>query len=211
MKSLKPVLVLPLAAALTLSACDTMGERETAGVATGAFLGGLLGAAVPGNRGATAAVGAVTGAVVGGMIGHELDRQAGDLRSAFSNSDIEVINEGTYLRVVMPQGILFATDSFAVSPALYPDLQALAANLREYPNSQVQVVGHTDNTGDPNYNMNLSRQRAQAVANVIVSSGVSSGRIQAVGKGDSEPVATNLSAAGRQQNRRVEVLIIPNE
>ena len=92
---------------------------------------------------------------------------------------------------------------------LSDDLRALAENLREYPNSSVQVVGHTDNTGQASYNLTLSQRRAQAVLGVIQSNGVGAARLQAVGKGDSEPVATNLTPEGRAQNRRVEVLIIP--
>lgn len=210
MITLKPLFVLPLVSVLALAGCESIGQREGAGLATGAAVGGLVGAAIPGNRAATAAVGAVGGAIVGGLIGNQLDKQAGDLRSSFSNSSIQVINTGSFLKVVMPQGILFPTDSSTVSPALYPDLAALAQNLREYPNSSVQVVGHTDNTGQASYNLGLSQRRAQAVLAVIQSNGVGAARLQAVGKGDSEPVASNLTPDGRAQNRRVEVLIIPN-
>jgi molybdopterin-guanine dinucleotide biosynthesis protein len=93
---------------------------------------------------------------------------------------------------------------------LLQEVRALAENLREYPNSSVQVVGHTDNTGQPSYNLGLSQRRAQSVLSVIQSNGVGAARLQAVGKGDSEPVASNLTPDGRAQNRRVEVLIIPN-
>ncbi len=209
MTTLKPLFVLPLVSVLALTGCSTVGQREGAGIATGAAVGGLVGAAIPGNRAATAASGAIGGAIVGGLVGNQLDKQAGDLRSSLSNSSIQVINTGSYLKVVMPQGILFPTDSADVSPALYPDLRALAENLREYPNSSVQVVGHTDNTGQASYNLTLSQRRAQAVLGVIQSNGVGAARLQAVGKGDSEPVATNLTPEGRAQNRRVEVLIIP--
>ncbi|WP_288927623.1 OmpA family protein [uncultured Maritimibacter sp.] len=209
MTTLKPLFVLPLVSVLALTGCSTVGQREGAGIATGAAVGGLVGAAIPGNRAATAAAGAIGGAIVGGLVGNQLDKQAGDLRSSLSNSSIQVINTGSYLKVVMPQGILFPTDSADVSPALYPDLRALAENLREYPNSSVQVVGHTDNTGQASYNLTLSQRRAQAVLGVIQANGVGAARLQAVGKGDSEPVATNLTPEGRAQNRRVEVLIIP--
>ena len=210
MQLMRPVFILPLAATLALAGCDTMGTRERSGVATGAAVGGVLGAIIPGNRVATAAVGAVGGAVVGGMIGSELDRQAGELRSSFGDSRIQVINTGSALKVVMPQDILFAFDSSEISQGLRGDLRALAEHLRKYPNSTVQVIGHTDNTGDANYNLNLSRQRAEAVANVLLRNGVGSARVRSIGKGDSEPVATNLTAEGRAQNRRVEVMIIPN-
>lgn len=210
MTRLKPVLVLPVLAALTLSACSSMGQRERAGVATGAAAGGLLGALVPGNRGATAAAGAAGGAVVGGIIGSRLDAQAEDLRESFDDSRIEVTNTGSALKVVMPQDILFATDSADISPALSGDLRALAAHLQDYPGSRVEVIGHTDNTGDAGYNLGLSERRAQSVTRVLLNNGVRGARVQAIGKGDSEPVTTNLTPEGRAQNRRVEVMIIPN-
>ncbi|MBV7377812.1 OmpA family protein [Maritimibacter dapengensis] len=210
MTLMKPILILPLVGALTLSACDTMGSRERAGVATGAVAGGLLGAAIPGNRGATAAIGAAGGAVVGGIVGSQLDRQAGELRQNFGNDRIQVINTGTALKVVMPQDILFATDSATVSPGLTGDLRVLAAHLRKYPGSRVRVIGHTDNTGDAGYNLQLSERRAQAVTAALVSNGVGGTRVVSVGRGDSQPVATNLTPEGRAQNRRVEIIIDPN-
>lgn len=210
MTFLKPVLVLPLAGMLTLSACDTLGQRETTGLAAGAAVGGALGAAIPGNRAATAAVGAVGGAVVGGIIGSQLDKQAGELRNSFGDGRIQVINTGSSLKVVMPQDILFATDSATLSSTLISDLQILAQHLQKYADSTVQVVGHTDNTGAASYNLDLSQRRAQAVSSVLVQNGVSSGRVQSIGKGDSAPVTTNLTPEGRAQNRRVEVVIIPN-
>lgn len=210
MTLMKPVLILPLLGAMTLSACDTMGTRERTGVATGAVAGGLLGAAIPGNRAATAAAGAAGGAIVGGLIGNQLDKQAGELRQSFGNSRIQVINTGTALKVIMPQDILFATDSASVSPGLTGDLRVLAEHLRKYPGSTVQVIGHTDNTGAAAYNRDLSTRRAQAVASQLTANGVGAARVQAVGRGDSDPVATNLTPEGRAKNRRVEVMIIPN-
>jgi outer membrane protein OmpA-like peptidoglycan-associated protein len=93
---------------------------------------------------------------------------------------------------------------------LQSDLGVLARHLQKYRNSTVQVVGHTDNVGDANYNLNLSRRRAAAVTAVLVSNGVSSGRVATIGKGEDQPIASNLTAQGRAQNRRVEIIIIPN-
>jgi outer membrane protein OmpA-like peptidoglycan-associated protein len=209
MNILKPVLVLPLAAVLTLTACETAGPRERTGATIGAVGGGLLGAALGGSPGAAAA-GAVAGGIVGGAIGHGLDAQAGELRNAFGDSRIGVVNTGSALIVTMPQDILFATDSANLTGALQSDLGVLARHLQKYRNSTVQVVGHTDNVGDANYNLNLSRRRAAAVTAVLVSNGVSSGRVATIGKGEDQPIASNLTAQGRAQNRRVEIIIIPN-
>lgn len=210
MISVKPIFALPVVAALTLTACDDLGRRESTGLATGAAVGGLVGAAVPGNRAATAAVGAVGGAIVGGMIGSQLDKQAGELRASFGDDRIQVINTGTALKVVMPQDILFATDSATISSGLTGDLQVLARHLQKYPSSRVQVIGHTDNTGTAAYNLDLSKRRANSVISALSQYGVGGARLEAVGKGDSDPVATNLNAEGRAKNRRVEIMIIPN-
>lgn len=180
------------------------------GALLGGALGGIFGAATAGNNTAkSAAVGAVAGAVVGGLIGNQLDKQAADLESSLGNSDIQVINTGTELKVIMPQGILFATDSSSVSPAMFDDLWALSQNLQQYPNSTIDVIGHTDNTGTAAYNQSLSRQRAQSVTSILISNGVSSNRLRTIGMGEDQPVASNLNESGRAQNRRVEVIIRP--
>jgi outer membrane protein OmpA-like peptidoglycan-associated protein len=206
---IKPVVILPLAAALTLTACTEMGPRQTTGTATGAVAGGLLGG-IFGRSAGTAAVGAVAGGIVGGMIGQELDRQAGELRSDFGDSRIGVVNTGSSLVVTMPEDILFETDSAALTGPLRSDLAVLARHLNKYPDSTVQVIGHTDNVGAAAYNLNLSRQRASAVAAELISGGVSAARVSSIGRGEDEPVASNLTAEGRAQNRRVEIVILPN-
>ena len=103
---------------------------------------------------------------------------------------------------------MFATDSANVRSDLRADLGALANNLQSYPQSQVQVIGHTDNVGDAGYNQSLSERRAVAVGNVLISEGVPSGRIQTYGRGESQPLASNLTSEGRAQNRRVEIRLI---
>ena len=109
----------------------------------------------------------------------------------------------------MPEGILFDFDSAAIRAGLQSDLRALARNLQQYPNTTVDVVGHTDSEGSAEYNMDLSSRRAAAVAGVLLEQGVAPSRIRSYGRGESEPVATNLTPEGRQQNRRVEVIIRP--
>ncbi|MCB1355824.1 MAG: OmpA family protein [Maritimibacter sp.] len=204
----KPVFVLPLAAALMLTACTTTGPRQNTGAAAGAVAGGLLGGIVSG-RPAGAAIGAVGGALVGGAIGQQLDKQAGELRAGFDDGRISVVNTGNSLVVTMPEAILFATDSSQLTPAIRKNLRVLADHLNKYPSSNVQVIGHTDNQGAASYNLNLSRQRAASVTQVLLNNGVAAYRVTSIGRGEDQPIASNLTPEGRAQNRRVEIVIIP--
>jgi outer membrane protein OmpA-like peptidoglycan-associated protein len=120
-----------------------------------------------------------------------------------------VVNTGNELIVRMPQDILFATDSATVPSSRQGDIRALARNLQQYPDTTVQVVGHTDNTGAAGYNFDLSARRAGSVASILVDTGVSGSRITATGRGEDQPVASNLTPEGRAQNRRVTVIIRP--
>jgi outer membrane protein OmpA-like peptidoglycan-associated protein len=207
----KPVII-AVAGALALTACTENTNRTQAGAATGAVLGGLFGATRDGdNQALKTAAGAAIGAAVGGAIGQQLDRQKAELDQGFANNDIDVINTGSELIVRMPNAILFDTDSAAVRPQLRSDLNVLSGNLMRYPNSTVFVVGHTDSTGTAAYNQNLSQRRAQAVASVLTAGGVAPARIVATGRGEDQPIASNLTPEGRQLNRRVEITIRPNQ
>jgi len=200
---------------LVLTACTDpiTGDpnRTRSGALTGAAIGAVLGGTrESGNdRLRNAAVGAAIGAAGGAVIGNILDRQAAELRGDFSNGQIDVVNTGNELVVRMPQDILFATGSSSVSSGLRGDLGVLAANLNRYPNSVVEVQGHTDNVGTSAFNVNLSQQRAQAVTSILASNGVSQSRLRAVGLGEDRPIASNLTPEGRAQNRRVDIIIRP--
>ena len=139
-----------------------------------------------------------------------MDRQAQELRSDLSNDQIKIENTGSELIVTMPEGILFDIDSAAIRASLQRDVRALAGNLQDYPDSTVDVIGHTDNTGSASYNQDLSARRAGAVAGVLLEAGVANFRVRSYGRGENEPVATNLTPEGRQQNRRVEIVIRPS-
>lgn len=217
----RPV-ILGCIAALTLGACtDGYGINDPADpnrkTKNGAIIGGLIGAAAGVANGDTssqrreqAVIGGLIGAGVGGAIGYNLDQQAADLEQEFSNGDIKIVNTGSELIVTMPQDILFAVDSASVRADLQNDLRALAANLQRYPDSTIDVLGHTDNTGEAAYNQNLSTRRAQSVAAVLIDAGVGASRLRAIGRGEAVPIATNLSPEGRAKNRRVEFVIRPN-
>ncbi|MFV0491790.1 MAG: OmpA family protein [Pseudorhodobacter sp.] len=186
-------------------------RRTQAGMITGAMVGAAAGAMR--DKGSTlgnVAAGAAIGGLVGGAIGNSLDAQAAELRNSIGDNRISVTNTGSQLIVNMPQDILFATDSAALRSDLTAELSAVARSLLNYPNTTVQVVGHTDNTGSASYNRDLSQRRANSVASVLMNNGVPGGRIQAYGRGEDQPIASNLSDAGRAQNRRVEIIIQPN-
>jgi len=216
---LRSPLILAAAAAVTLSACtspdtptNNPNQRTQEGAVIGGLIGALAGASTSGDSGERrrgALIGGLVGAGVGAAVGNSLDKQASELQQSM-DSRVQIINTGSELIVRMPQDILFAVDSANVNPGLQDDLRALAANLQRYPASTIQVVGHTDNTGTAAYNQNLSERRASAVSSVLIGAGVNSSRVRSFGRGESEPLASNLTVEGRAQNRRVDIRIIPN-
>ncbi|OWU86228.1 membrane protein [Oceanicola sp. 22II-s10i] len=200
-------------ALLTLTACGEMnqndGYRNTRNnAAIGAGLGAVTGAILGGDA-KGAAVGGIVGGIAGAAYGGYLDQQERELRGSLG-SDTSIVNTGDRLIVTMPQDILFATDSATLRADQTSDLRTVAASLNRYPNTTVQVIGHTDNTGSADYNQNLSARRAQSVANILIGSGVNGARVQSFGRGEDQPRATNQTVEGRAQNRRVEIVILPN-
>jgi outer membrane protein OmpA-like peptidoglycan-associated protein len=180
---------------------------------TGAVIGGLIGATTRGGDASanlrSAAVGAAIGGLGGAVVGSVMDQQAADLRNSLGNPNVTVTNMGSYLMVNLPDDVLFATGSADVNPALRREVSSIAANLMSYPNSNIRVLGHTDNVGTAALNMDLSQRRARSVADILVASGVPAIRLTTVGMGEDSPVASNLTAEGRAQNRRVEIIITP--
>lgn len=218
MKPLRFPLAAIVAVPLVLAACTDPGmlndpnnpnRNRDSGVLLGAGIGAVLGNLIGDDTEATVA-GAVIGGVAGGVIGNNLDKQEADLRRDLGNDNVMINNTGDRLIVTLPQDILFATDSFAVRSDLQRDLRTVAGNLLAYPDTTVQVVGHTDNVGDALYNLELSQRRAAAVAGVLIDAGVPPRRINTIGQGEDQPIASNLSPEGRALNRRVEIVILPN-
>lgn len=217
----KTPLVAALVSTFALTACTdpaTLGTNPNdpnANTKQGAVIGAGLGAAIgaltgrDGDRTEAAIKGGLLGAAAGGAIGYSLDRQEADLRNSLGNDNVTVQNTGDRLIVTLPQDILFATDSFSVRPDLARDIRAVAANLRAYPDSTIQIIGHTDSDGEAGYNQTLSERRANAVADVLLNEGIPFRRIQTFGRGETQPVASNLTPAGKSQNRRVEIVILP--
>ena len=207
-------------ALLLLTGCVTLqsaanskpGDNTTAGTIMGGVLGAIVGMEMSssGDRGKGAVIGAIVGAGAGNIIGQNLDQQAADLRRDLNNDQVGITNTGSELIVTMPQDILFALDSAAVRSDLRRDLGVVASNLQAYPNSTIEIAGHTDNTGSGSYNQALSQRRAEAVGTILMSNGVQPMRLRTTGRGEEEPVETNLTSEGRVQNRRVEIIIRPN-
>ncbi|WP_101067219.1 OmpA family protein [Roseovarius salinarum] len=190
---------------------DDPNRRAKRGAVLGGLFGAIGGALASDDKAKGALGGAVVGAGAGALIGNALDKQEAQLRRELGDDRVEIRNTGDRLIVTMPQDILFATDSFAVRPDLRDDLRVVAQSLRDYPDSTVQVIGHTDNTGEAAYNQRLSERRANAVADLLMEGGVAFGRIDAFGRGEDQPVASNLTPEGRARNRRVEIVILPEQ
>ena len=188
------------------------GEKTRNGAAIGAGLGilaGIAGGDTADERRRNAAKGAIIGGLIGAGVGSALDKQEEELRAQMGGN-VGIVNNGNNLVVTLPQDILFATNSTAVSSSSQNDIYTLASSINRYPNTTVNVVGHTDSEGDAAYNFDLSQRRAQSVASVLINGGVSPQRIRSIGRGEDQPVASNATAQGRQMNRRVEIIITPN-
>lgn len=202
------------AGALVLAGCvDPYSDRNRSrdGAVTGALIGGMIGLSNDDNRLRRTLTGAAVGAIAGGAIGASLDKQAADLRAQMGSDGVQIVNTGSELVVTMSQDILFEVNSTAVRPDLRRDLAAVAANLQRYPENRLDVIGHTDSSGAAAFNQDLSERRAYAVATILRDAGVPGGRLMAYGRGEEQPVASNLTPEGRAQNRRVELIIRPDK
>ena len=199
--------MLVLTGTLVLGACATEQQTRTAvgtgaGAATGAVIGGVVG------DGRGAAVGAAIGGGLGAAAGHNWDAIKKRLGMDTQGSQVQVTEERQgELKLNVPGNVSFATGSSTIDAQLYPVLNRVASTLKEYPDTTVTVVGHTDNVGNDAANMNLSRERAAAVVNYLHRQGVAMDRMRAEGRGEAEPIADNSTDAGRAQNRRVELLV----
>jgi len=203
-----------LSAVLLLSSCGASNTVKGGGIGAGAggALGAGIGAIIGGGKGAAwgAGVGAVLGGTAGAVVGNKMDKQKKELEQ-INDAQVETINDGQALKVTFESGILFATNSSSLNPASQASLSQFATSLKNNPDTDIQIIGHTDNTGTDAINNPLSEKRAQAVYNYLLQSGVGGTRMTSVGMGSTQPVADNSNVAGRAQNRRVEVFILPNE
>jgi outer membrane protein OmpA-like peptidoglycan-associated protein len=200
-----------LAAVLLLGGCSSLSNTEK-GAIIGTGAGGAAGAAVGKAAGGTAE-GAIIGAAVGGaagaIIGSRMDTKAEELDEELENAEVERVGEG--IKVTFDSGILFDFDSSALRNEARQNLSEFAESMTDFEDTNILVVGHTDAQGAAEYNQGLSERRAESATNYLAERGIDSGRLTSVGRGETEPVASNETAEGRQQNRRVEVAIYANE
>ena len=193
----------------TASSPDYQKTRTGAGI--GAAAGAVIGLLTRGDKFQNALIGAAIGGVAGGAIGNYQDRQAAKLRADTAGTGVQVVQQGNNITLAMPGDITFATNSADLNASFYPVLDKVSSTLVQYDQTMVEVAGHTDSTGGAAYNQALSERRAQSVAAYLTSRGVRGARLIVVGDGESHPIASNDTPEGRQQNRRVELTIVPVE
>ena len=216
MKNFKLFSVFILCGALVLSGCGVSNTAKgtAIGVGGGAAAGAAIGKAA-GNTALGAVIGAAVGGATGAIIGKKMDKQKQELETVLpDNTTVEVVEEegqAPSLRVTFDSGILFATNSSTVSDASKVALSDFAVNLAQNPDTNIKIVGHTDNTGKVDYNQTLSEQRAKSVYDYLLVQGISSKRMAYEGKGIHQPVADNNTVEGRAKNRRVEIMILASD
>jgi len=193
------------------TSCSQM-TRTQKGAVIGSAAGGTIGALI-GKKAGNTAVGAIVGGAIGGtagaFIGRKMDRQAEEIKNTVPGA--EVIKAGEGLIVKFDSGILFDFGKSNLKDAARTNIANLAASMKNNPQTNIMVIGHTDDVGSDSFNYTLSEKRAQSVKDFAVANGVSSSRVNISGKGEAEPIADNTTESGRSQNRRVEIVIVANE
>lgn len=209
-----------LALAVAVTGCTTVDpytreektSHATKGAAIGAAAGAVAGAVSGDNsreRKKRALIGAGVGAIAGGSIGYYMDVQEAKLRERLEGTGVSVTRDGDNIILNMPGNVTFDVDSANIRPGFTDVLDSVALVMTEYKKTLIEVAGHTDSTGSATYNQQLSERRAAAVANYLRGQGIDGQRFLIIGHGESQPIATNETAQGRQQNRRVELTLVP--
>lgn len=191
------------------------GEEKTSNATKGSIIGAIGGAAIgaatssKSDRGKGALIGAAGGAAIGGGIGYYMDKQEAELRRKLEGTGVRVVRNGDQIELVMPGNITFDLNQSSIQPSFMDTLESVALVLKEYDKTIIQIEGHTDSSGSDSYNQLLSEQRANSVRDFLLNQGIEPKRTRAVGYGERYPIATNDTAAGREQNRRVELTLVP--
>jgi outer membrane protein OmpA-like peptidoglycan-associated protein len=211
MRQIRKLVVGSIAIAILTTSCKNMNKTQKGaaiGTAGGAAVGAVIGKAA-GNTALGAIIGATVGGVTGAVIGRKMDKQAEEIKNEVPGAKVERVGEG--IVVEFSSAVLFGFDQAALTSKSEPTLDDLIKILNKYPDTDLEIQGHTDNTGTDSYNQGLSERRAVAVATYLKGHGISSGRVRTVGFGKSSPKYSNDTESGRAQNRRVEFLITANE
>lgn len=216
---MKKTIVAVSVALVGLSGCMTYdpysGEEKTSSATKGSIIGALGGAAVgaatssKSDRGKGALIGAASGAAVGGGIGYYMDRQEAMLRQQLEGTGVRVVRNGDQIELIMPGNITFDVNESSIKPTFSGTLESVGLVLNEFDKTIIQIEGHTDSTGAQSYNQLLSESRAASVRDFLLNQGIQASRTRAVGYGPRYPIASNDTATGREQNRRVELTLVP--
>ena len=178
------------------------------GAGAGAVLSGLIGKAA-GNTAVGAIIGAAVGGTAGALIGRSMDKQAEEMKRDLAGAKVERVGEG--IKITFDSGILFETAQATLQPAAKTNVENLATILNKYPDTNILIEGHTDSDGGTEYNQKLSEDRSASVTNYLLGRGVAQARVTKIGYGETQPIASNDTADGKRQNRRVEIAIFANQ
>jgi outer membrane protein OmpA-like peptidoglycan-associated protein len=211
MKTIRHFSLLLVAFAILFSGCKSMNKTQKGaaiGVGGGAVIGGVVGKAL-GNTAAGVIVGAAVGGTVGAIIGQKMDKQAEEMKKVMGDAEVKRVGEGIIIE--FKDKVLFGYDQSDLTTQSQTSLKKLANVLEKYPDTNIEIIGHTDNKGSDQYNQGLSERRANAAAAYLRSNGIASSRITTKGMGESDPKVSNDTDAGRAENRRVEFVITANQ
>ena len=192
-----------------IAGCASNTSNTQKGAGIGAVVGALVGKGTGDNDKKRYVWGAALGALAGSAIGNYMDKQEQEFRDELAGSGVEVYRDGDNIRLSIPGNITFATGSSTIVTGFYPVLDDVSKVLNRYEKTKLSIAGHTDSVGDASYNTQLSMQRANSVASYLQGTGVNTNRLQTLGMGESQPIASNDNEQGRKQNRRVELSVIP--
>jgi len=206
---MKKTMIAVALSTLIITGCASNTSNTQKGAGIGAVLGALAGKGTGDNDKSRYVWGAALGALAGSAIGSYMDKQEQEFRDELADSGVEVSREGDSIRLSIPGNITFPNDSAAIVTGFYPVLENVAKVLNRYEKTKLSIEGHTDSVGDASYNRQLSMQRANSVANYLQGTNVEANRLQTLGMGEGQPIASNDNAQGRQENRRVELRVIP--
>ena len=216
---MKKMILVFMVANFGLGGCMTYdpytGEEKTSNATKGSIIGAIGGAAIgaatssKSDRGKGALIGAASGAAIGGGVGYYMDKQEAELRRKLEGTGVRVVRNGDEIELVMPGNITFDLNESSIKPSFSGTLESVALVLKEYDKTIIQIEGHTDSSGSDSYNQLLSERRASSVRDFLLNQGIEPKRTRAVGYGERYPVASNDTAAGREQNRRVELTLVP--
>ncbi|TDT43347.1 outer membrane protein OmpA-like peptidoglycan-associated protein [Halospina denitrificans] len=218
---MKKVLMAVVVSAAMISGCATQdaytGEEKTSKTMMGGIIGAVTGAAAgaatssKGDRNKGILIGAASGGLIGAGVGQYMDRQEAQLRQRLEGTGVRVKRDGNQIDLIMPGNITFDVDKSNIRTSFYEVLDSVAIVVKEFDQTAIAVGGHTDSTGSFEYNQQLSERRAQSVGSYLRDKGVAQGRLHTKGYGPRFPVASNDTEQGRQQNRRVEIQLMPME